>query len=192
MGSFDWLFLHVQSTCGLPDPRASWDAWLDVMVRTPGKFKGWIKRSLALELIVDSCASAHAKFFKLCRSHASDPGMRHDVPDQEPVVDWASHAARAHSYRTQAAKLLKAQCVRVVARPMPTLGGSSAALRTRSPADYTGLGLCPGMQSRDHILSCHLSSRIKLDCDMPVCHRPDDCAILLEELQGLDQWGRCS
>ena len=116
LASFEWLFRHVERTCGLPNPRDGWGAWAEVMTHTPGKFKGWIKRSLALELVVDGVASAHAELYKLCRSRASDPEASHRdgewgsatevcIPCRKSFpsrLAWAGHAARVHGYRTPA------------------------------------------------------------------------------------------
>ena len=78
LGSFDWLFERVGRTCGLPNPRSSWPSWLAVMQGRPGKYKGWIKRALALEQLVDRCAADHAELYKLCRALSGTPAAPSD------------------------------------------------------------------------------------------------------------------
>ena len=119
MLSFSWLFARVQSTCGLRSPCEHWEEWEAVMLRAPGKFKGWIKRALALEKAVDACASAHAELYKLCRRRVADPSQHVEGTDTTLVTEacivcrkgfrsklaWASHAARMHDYRTLSTRL---------------------------------------------------------------------------------------
>ena len=49
LGSFTWLYLRIGKTTCMPDPLACWEPWRAVMTDAPGRFKGWIKRALALE-----------------------------------------------------------------------------------------------------------------------------------------------
>ena len=119
LGSFDWLFERVGRTCGLPRPRSSWPSWQEVMQGHPGKYKGWIKRALALEQLVDKCAADHVELYKLCRALSGTLAAPSDDFVQAPPVEaclicrkgfasrlaWASHAARLHQYRTVAPQL---------------------------------------------------------------------------------------
>ena len=119
LGSFTWLYARIGKTTCMPDPLACWEPWRAVMTDAPGRFKGWIKRALALEKAVDVCAAEHAAFHHLCRSRAATTAPGHDSCNVDAVPEvcipcrkgfrsklaWASHAARVHAYRTDSTKL---------------------------------------------------------------------------------------
>ena len=126
LGSFTWLYARIGKTTCMPDPLACWEPWRAVMTDAPGRFKGWIKRALALEKAVDVCAAEHAAFHHLCRSRAATTAPGHDSCNVDAVPEvcipcrkgfrsklaWASHAARVHAYRTDSTKLAQGNVCR--------------------------------------------------------------------------------
>ncbi|CAE7601954.1 unnamed protein product, partial [Symbiodinium necroappetens] len=46
-----WLHRRLSATIPLGDPACEWHAWADTMCRAPGRFRGWIKRAAALEML---------------------------------------------------------------------------------------------------------------------------------------------
>ena len=123
LDSFDWLFERVRATCGLRHPRDAWPSWQDAISTCPGRFKGWIKRALALERVADKCAADHVAFYKLCRSQSGAAETPDESLGQASLPEaclicrkgkafasklaWARHAARVHQYRTNATKLAR-------------------------------------------------------------------------------------
>ena len=120
-GSLAWLFRRLSATIPLGDPDEHWPAWADLMCRSPGRFRGWVKRAAALEVLR---LTAHAAF-QACRSFlapycASHAGARARdgptcfveacLPCRKAFVDrvsWACHASKVHGYRTRATELTK-------------------------------------------------------------------------------------
>ena len=117
--SFCWLYGKVGSTCGLPDPASVWAPWADLMLSQPGRYKGWIKRALALDKVADKCASEHAELHKHCRARSTTSGVVEEANGGDQPIEmclicrrsflsrlsWASHAARVHQYRAPGTRL---------------------------------------------------------------------------------------
>ena len=119
--SLAWLFRRLSATIPLGDPDEHWPAWADLMCRSPGRFRGWVKRAAAQEVLR---LTAHAAFHA-CRSFlapycANDAGARARdgptcfveacLPCRKAFVDrvsWACHASKVHGYRTRATELTK-------------------------------------------------------------------------------------
>ncbi|OLQ10485.1 hypothetical protein AK812_SmicGene5799 [Symbiodinium microadriaticum] len=118
--SLDWLYRRLSATVPLNEPLQHWQDWVAIMQNYPGRFRGWIKRAAALEVLrLTSLAALQA-----CRSYLAGfcelPAARHTeestlfaeacLPCKKAFVDrvaWACHASKVHGYRTRATELTK-------------------------------------------------------------------------------------
>ena len=161
------FFERVGPTCGLPDPLVCWGSWMSLMTSQPGKFKGWIKRALALDKAADDCASAHAEFHKTCKGGEAmqeaglQPPGSGDCREMcmlckkafRSRLAWASHAARMHQYRAISTKLA-AGSTEGVARFMPMSAACVGICTTPPYAVIDGDALSLHLPSMLHTRRC--------------------------------------
>ena len=113
--AMEWLYRRLSATIPLGDPAHDWPAWAEVMCRTPGRFRGWIKRAAALEVLRLTAHAAmqacHRFLSHFCSSEdaAFCPERRRPteacIPCRKAFADrvsWACHASKLHGYRTRA------------------------------------------------------------------------------------------
>ncbi|CAE7155771.1 unnamed protein product, partial [Symbiodinium necroappetens] len=110
-----WLHRRLSATIPLGDPACEWHAWADTMCRAPGRFRGWIKRAAALEMLrLTSHAALQAchRFLSHFCPGAGDASYSERkrpteacIPCRKAFADrvsWACHASKVHGYRTRA------------------------------------------------------------------------------------------
>ena len=86
--SFGWLFQQLRTTIILPDPLHRWEAWKDLIMHEPGKWRGLLKRAQkhAIYQIGKkwACKHWHATIMEL----AADRG-------RGPMESWVPNASQA-------------------------------------------------------------------------------------------------
>ena len=108
-----WLYRRVQCTCKLPNPASDWEPWALIMGRSPGRFRGFIKKAACLDTLRCKCLHLLSELHStLCQLGGTSllPPERGDLQECTELcipcriafptrVAWACHAARKHGYR---------------------------------------------------------------------------------------------
>ena len=133
--SLDWLTRALRNTCAELQGGASWDIWTGIMRDTPRRFRGLIKRALALDICRHQCIEALDGLHRAMREMANkgEPVANASfescaeacVPCKLAFptrVAWAGHAARKHGYRNSSFLLAECRTCRGCGRTYGSIG----------------------------------------------------------------------
>ena len=120
-----WLYSWTHCTTPLPNPDCHWTCWVELMTRSPSKYKGWGWVLCAQGLECKRChvVAALDGLYRVLRSYAA-PATAEAQGDHQAVevcipcrktfhsrVAWSCHAQKVHGYRTHAHLLRKTTAV---------------------------------------------------------------------------------
>ena len=155
-----WLHRWVHKTCPLPDPDTHWDEWVQIILESRNKFKGWVKRAQALEVRRCHVVASLDGLYRAIRSLVDPAEPTAVAPSSYPEVcipcrklfnsrvAWSCHAQRVHGYRTPAYLLSKEAC-RPVCAGCGKLYSSSGRLRNHLRYSKSCLELWGSFQVQD-------------------------------------------
>ncbi|CAE7247661.1 ANKRD27 [Symbiodinium sp. CCMP2456] len=89
--AFRWLYSHVGEQAGLPEPSQGWNTWAEIMCQRPGRFKGLVKRAIALE------QARHTMVAALDGLHRGMSGGAGCVQDADAFMRLRGTFSEAHS-----------------------------------------------------------------------------------------------
>ncbi|CAE7291716.1 unnamed protein product [Symbiodinium sp. CCMP2456] len=200
MDAARWLHARVGEQAGLPAPDDDWAAWAVILRQHTGRFKGFVKRAIAIEQARHVVIAALDGLHRGLSTETTAPGISFRleqctdacVPCKRAFpsrVSWSGHAARIHGYRSQAFLIGRGRLCTGCGKVYSTEGRlkrhlvAAHACRRRwgsfQPSDSvpaTGHVQAPPMVVPGNYMATH-----------PSCPSEDHCPSLLAELLGLPE-----